>query len=387
MSHPKRSDLAAGTALPNNVIDISDQADIEEHQIGAGSWDWVDLSQHADGNGEPPPDLLPRTDSHNLFYRNKIHWISGEPESGKSWLALIGAAHTVQNGGHAWYIDFEDSPASIVSRFQALGLTLDQITRDIYYSQPDDALFDHRGEDTAHGLGWRYQLTEAVQQRRPDFVVVDGVTESLAVHGLDHDNHSVAKWINGLLKPIRDTTGAATAVIDHVTKSTEGRNRWAIGGQHKLAATDVAFIVDSKTPIGRAQLGDDEGRTGISQISLSKDRPGHHRGLGVGRGEPLADLRVTSYPDGGISWELQPPNTTKAPDDVPLQAAIIHYLTQYEGASKRNIEEGVTGSAAKIREQIQVLVNREFIAVQKVGQSHQHTVTDEGAEWYAEAQE
>ena len=100
----------------------------------------------------------------------------------------------------------------------------------------------------------------------PYFAVIDGVTEALTIFGLDlNDNADSARWYQQLPRPIV-RRGAAVLLIDHVTKDREGRGRFAIGAQHKLAGVDVAYGVEVVEPFGG-------GRDGLVKVTVAKDRP------------------------------------------------------------------------------------------------------------------
>ena len=86
--------------------------------------------------------------------------------------------------------------------------------------------------------------------------MIDGVTEALALEGLDMaSNQDVAE----LLQPARRGRSHGPAPpccsIDHVTKDREARGRYAIGAQHKLAGVDVAYRLDVVQPFGRGREG------------------------------------------------------------------------------------------------------------------------------------
>jgi hypothetical protein len=57
-------------------------------------------------------------------------------------------------------------------------------------------------------------------------------------------------------------------LIDHVTKDTSTRNRWAIGGQAKTAGlTGAPYTVEVVAPLGRGMRGE-------VVLKIPKDRPG-----------------------------------------------------------------------------------------------------------------
>ncbi len=57
-------------------------------------------------------------------------------------------------------------------------------------------------------------------------------------------------------RQVAEQTGAAVVMIDHVTKDSESRGRFAIGGQAKLAGlTGAAYTVDVAHPLGTGCAG------------------------------------------------------------------------------------------------------------------------------------
>ena len=106
--------------------------------------------------------------------------------------------------------------------------------------------------------------------RRYALAVIDGVTDALGIFGCSTiDNDDVAGWIRTVPKQIAARTGAAVVLIDHVTKDTSTRNRWAIGGQAKMAGlTGAAYTVEVVEPLGRGMRGE----------VVLKDREGPSRG-------------------------------------------------------------------------------------------------------------
>jgi hypothetical protein len=72
-------------------------------------------------------------------------------------------------------------------------------------------------------------------------VVLDGVTEALRTLSRSTvDNDEVTAFMREVPRTIAQRTEAAVVVVDHVTKGTEGRGRFAIGAQAKMAALDGA---------------------------------------------------------------------------------------------------------------------------------------------------
>jgi hypothetical protein len=102
--------------------------------------------------------------------------------------------------------------------------------------------------------------------------VIDGVTDALGIFGCSTiDNDEVARWIRTVPKQIAARNGAAMVLIDHVTKDTSTRNRWAIDGQAKMAGlTGAAYTVNVVQPLGH-------GLRGEVVLRIGKDRPDNVR--------------------------------------------------------------------------------------------------------------
>jgi hypothetical protein len=128
----------------------------------------------------------------------------------------------------------------------------------------------------------------------------------MSLDGLDLlDNKDVATWLSRLPRRIADL-GPAVILIDHVTKSREGRDRWAIGAQHKLAGIDgAAYTIDAVHPLAHLASDTLEPVTGVSKITIAKDRPGGVRGFAAGN-KHVGTLQLTAYPDGGITGHIVP---------------------------------------------------------------------------------
>ncbi len=88
----------------------------------ATSWaPLVDLAEVAAGDDEPPR-WLQRSDGVRLLYPGRLHWISGEPETLKTWIALWAVIDALTQGARVAFIDLEDDAAGLVARLDALGM-------------------------------------------------------------------------------------------------------------------------------------------------------------------------------------------------------------------------------------------------------------------------
>lgn len=206
-----------------------------------------------------------------LFYDEGVHWVQGESESGKTWVALGVLVDVLRRGGTALMIDYEDVEDRVLERLDQLGLTDDEIERLVYVD--------------GHTAGFQ-ALVAHVATVHYDVMVLDGVTSALSQAGLKgRDEQELTRWVD--LLPRR----AKMAVcIDHVTKDVEGRNGMAIGSQAKKSVvTGSSFEVRAKDKFGR-------GASGTIELRLQKDKPGFVRGTQI----KVITLKFIANADGGV---------------------------------------------------------------------------------------
>jgi hypothetical protein len=312
----------------------------DDPEVSTSTWMPVDLVPVLDGDVvDQPPSILERTDGQATLYLRRTHNLVGEPEAGKGWLALRGCAGRLAVGERVVYFDFETTAPEIVGRLRSLGVLDTHIFGLFSYVRPQEP------------------LDVDVTAIAPDatLAVIDGVTESMVLHGWDvRDNKDVAEFLKKLARPLADA-GAAVLLIDHVTKDREGRGRWALGAQHKLAGTDVTYMLEAIRPFGR-------GMSGLSRLLVSKDRPGHVRAHSAG-GRVVGDVRFTSEEDGLVTVEIVP---TVEPEDGGFRPTVYmervsRFLEAQAGqASLRLIRGAVSGRAEYIAEAARRLVVEGF---------------------------
>lgn len=253
------------------------------------SWHARDLTAALDGSSRsgPTTSILLRTDGTGLLYPGKAHAFVGEPESGKTWLALFAILQVINAGRVATLIDFEDDEHGIVSRLLALGADRASIAERFRYLRVDDPLDPDEDLDLLEELS-----------HQPVLVVLDGVTEAMTLHGWSGDSaDDVAAFHRRIVRRIA-RTGPAVVLIDHVVKSGDARGRWATGSQHKLAALDGAqYVVERRTPWA-------PGHTGSASIRIVKDRPGAVRSILPDR-RTVGDLVFTCGPSH-VDLEIRP---------------------------------------------------------------------------------
>lgn len=327
--------------------ELPDLADPDADNDDEGHWQFVDLDPILDGTFDPPvPTLLPRNDGTGLIYRGRVHSIAGEPGGGKTWIALHLIADTLTAGGTAMLIDYEDTPASAVSRLRTLGVD-DQAMRDRFaYVRPDGPLIDRQGRVAGHTMA-RLEALAA------DVVVIDSIGESLAAEGFKpNDDDQVTRWFRLLPRRLA-RNGSAVLGLDHRAKNKDDRGLWAIGSQRKLAAIDgAAYVADVK--VAPTKTAD-----GHVRLICAKDRHGTHQ-----RDHMVADVHIRNL-DGGVRLHLAAPATTFRP--TVLMERVSRFLEETPTASKNMILTAVKGKHDSTRLALDVLLAEGYVRKESGG--------------------
>lgn len=292
-----RATTTPAAAQPSNPAQPGAEESRDAPSEPSPSWEPINLTGYIDGTYQPPtPVLLHRTDGPALIYAGLVHDFHGESESGKSLVAQWEVATVLKDGGTAAYIDFESDPGQLVDRLRHMGVT--EFTR-FRYIRPELSPYAATEIDA-----WTHLLAQPY-----DLVILDGVTDALGQFGgSSKENDDIATWHRMVPRTIATRTGAAVILIDHVTKNTDTRGRFALGGQTKMAAIDGAsYVVEVAEPIGK-------GLAGTVVLRVAKDRPGAvrphcGRWRSGDRTQEAARVGVDSTGDG-IVMHIQPPTTT-----------------------------------------------------------------------------
>lgn len=328
----------------------------------ASSWLTIDLTEFIDGSYEPPKaTILRRSDGNALFYPSLVHSIYGESESGKSWITQIAVVTVLAAGGTATLIDFESSPGEVVARLQALGATKEQLRNQLRYIGPE-------ARPTADDPAW-IELLSTTQ----DFVVIDGVTESLVMFGAKTEsNDEVTAWMRTFPRLIASQTGAAVVLVDHVVKNKDERSRFAIGAQAKLAAINGAAYIAEPIDVVAPGL--------ISHIELrvAKDRPGFVRAFSgerrADRTQLAATIRMDSTISGVVTFTVlsaeegatvaTAARAARADSFRPtgLMERISKFLEVGGAESTNAVRKAMGGKAVHVDQALQLLVDEGFVA-------------------------
>lgn len=313
-----------------------------EEKIDTTSWQELPLLAALEGAGDDDePTMLVRDDGACLLYPSRVHAFAGEPESGKTWLALYACAEQMEMHRHAVYVDFEDTLVGVVGRLLALGVGPDTILGHFHYIRPTEPL----------GPEGRHAVANLITRTQPTIVVIDGLTEALTLHGYAlESNRDVAAFLEVLPRFVV-RQGPAVVIIDHVEKDKERRGRWAIGAQHKLAGVDgVSYGLEVVKPVVRD--GD-----GLVRLVVAKDRPGHVRRVAAER--KIAAEVATLSDKNLLTLTLNTPSGHRAESDwrpTALMERVSRWLEIHPGESGRMVEASVTGKGPSIREALKFLV-------------------------------
>lgn len=278
---------------------------------------YFDVASLLAGNlPEPPkPTIMRRTDGVGLFYEGQFSLVFGDPECGKTWLALCAIAQVLTDGGRALFIDLDHNGAvSIITRLLNLGVpveTLGDLARFRYIEPGDTAEL--------------FQVVQDCQEWRPDLVGIDSLGELLPMFRASSNNGDDFTAVHArIIKPLV-RVGAAVVVIDHLAKGTESRQTGPTGSPAKRRAVGgVSLRV-------RAKEAFTPGRGGTAYVLVNKDRHGGLRAASpTGDREPLAAV-FTLHPESGdeLTFSLRPardgeqaPADHAAPDLVAKIAAL-----------------------------------------------------------------
>jgi hypothetical protein len=320
------------------------------------SWKRIDLTAVVNGTYEPPrPTMMLRTDGHGLLYPGLVHTFQGEPESGKSMVVQAEAARVLSANGSVLYLDFESDQGTVVTRMMALGATPEDILAGLDYRRPEGDL-----EAGSNILDW-----QEITSTRYDLAVIDGVNEALAVFGYAmNENDDIIRWGRALPKALATHTGAAVACVDHVTKSKDGRGRFAIGAQSKLSyLTGTSYNVDVVSPLIKGQRG-------VLSLRIGKDRAGGvrpHAGQfrDSDRSQEAAVAVFDSRGDHEIIYSLE------APNDKTQQWRPTGYMEKISRAiedstekklSKTAVRSAVGGSSNRVDEALNHLETEHYVS-------------------------
>jgi hypothetical protein len=389
-AHQRRLNMLAGklsesARISDDELRLANVREIHDH-LGNGvltpfatptdsrdrSWAPVDLSPYLVEGGLDPiePEVGLRSDDRALLYKGRIHTWAGESEAGKSWLAVHCVLAEMRKGNTSVIVDFEDEPYGWIARLMAAGARPQELEVGLAYIRPEEPI----GSLTSFA---RSLLGQAIHDLSPSFVLLDGTTDAMTLHGLNPLDNKDAAQFGRMLPRWIASQGPAVVASDHMAKGVDrskGMPRYQMGAVHKLNGVDGAsFIMDNKSPFGI-------GLTGRSTLYIAKDRPGYLRQYGrASQGLYwYADLVMISRDASFVELELEPP---PEPRDVGtyrptilMQRISDAMVRAREPLSQRGIEDRVKGNAKNIREALAFLVDDGYVQVEQTSRSKAHTL-------------
>ena len=197
-------------------------------------------------------------------------------------------------------------------------------------------------------------------------VVIDGVTEALALFDLKLESSTdQAEFLKLLARRLAEV-GPAVLHVDNVIKDKDRRGRYAIGSQHKLAGTDVTYMLEAIAPFGR-------GLSGKSKLTVSKDRPGFIRAASA-KGKIVGEVRFESDPEtGAMSVEIERTSDGERFRPTALMERVSRHLeTIEERPSARQILTDVTGSSDYLKTALAVLIEEGYVGWE-LGERRSHS--------------
>ncbi len=285
------------------------------------------------GTHRPEPSIFRRDDGAALVYPGRTHIFMGEPESYKTWAALFMIAQEIKAGNAGLLIDCEDEAATAIERLQQLGLSQDEIAEGFRYISPSGTRFDAVARAYVENVF-------AVCDHMITVAVIDSMTEAMTLNGWDPDKGTdVSSFYHSLPHTLTDQ-GAAVVIIDHVTKTSSTRGRWAIGSERKVSGlTGAAYVFKARRPFGR-------GMTGTVGITMSKDRCGSVRPLARGSDESLGTLTLASDETGAVEVTFRIPGGNAAADASEAFAETVNRIRQ-ETWDVIDASPGITSAALR----------------------------------------
>ena len=192
-----------------------------------------------------------------VLVRGRIHLTYGEPESGKTILALSWMKQVIEEGKNVLFVDEESGIASIANLLSALGADPDLVDKYVHY-------FPFPGVDSSQ-YALLLQYADAL---RPEYCLFDSLTDMLSTAGLDENSGiQVTSWMLDVAQSLaRRDYAPAVVLVDHVTKDASN-TKYSVASRAKKAKSDVLWLVEREADF-------DKTRTAHVTLWRHKNRPG-----------------------------------------------------------------------------------------------------------------
>ncbi len=305
----------------------------------------------AEGFTREMPTLCQHAEGRFLFYAGRVNELHGEPGVGKTNIALCVAAEVMQDGLHVLYLDPEDNPRGIGSRFVALGGRIEDLSERFHYVQsPEPAEF-------AALHAW-------AKKHKPALVILDGLAEALAAEGLKEDApEGILPFFQKRIRPFTDA-GCGVLISDHVAKDKDTRGRWPRGSGAKMGRYDGAVY---EAQLKKAYSPDIDG---FVRLIVAKDRNG-----GAGPvGHIVTDLHFGHDENGAPDIRFEPPQDEIKGKWQPtaLMEKISRFIEDNGAQSTRSLRD--LGKHEYVDRAVYQLKADGHLVVEKQGSANMHSI-------------
>jgi replicative DNA helicase len=306
----------------------------------------------AEGFTREMPTLCQYDEGRFLLYAGRINEIHGEPGVGKTNIALCICAEVMQDGLHVLYLDPEDNPRGIGSRFVALGGRAEDLAERFHYVQNPEP------SEYAALHAW-------AREHKPALVMLDGLAEGLAAEGFSEDKPAeVLQYFRERVRPFTDA-GCAVLISDHVAKDKDTRGRWPRGSGAKMGRYDgVIYEAQLKKPYS-------PDIDGFVRLVVAKDRNG-----GVGPvGQIVTDLHFGHDDEGRPDIRFEAPQ-----DEVKGQwqpTALMEKISRFiedNGPQTKSTLRGL-GKHSYVDQAVTQLIGEGHVAVEQKGAARLHNIS------------
>lgn len=244
-----------------------------------------------------------RSDGIALFYAFAVNVLTGDPEQGKSLVALAVAIQVARAGGIVVWLDLDHNGAQAF-RSRIVSLGGGDLLAQFRFAQPEDR------DGVLSRVRWAKEQTVGL-------LVIDSMGELLPMFGASSDSSDDYTKVHRAVLTPAAKVGWCVVVIDHLSKGTESRAYGSTGTIAKKRAIDGAmYLVRARKPFAPS-------RGGEADLRLLKDRHGSVRGSVDGGKEPVAAVLAIGSEVG--VWEFQKP--TSQPDPLDLDVAVLTNMT------------------------------------------------------------
>jgi len=303
----------------------------------------------------PTPELLARSDGMALLYRGHVNEIHGVPEAGKGFIVAVAVAEELDAGRRVLYLDFDQDPEGVVERVLAAGAAPDSL--DLLDLHPIDEPLPITIQGNIRYLTDDAEDVLVSLTDSASLVVLDGVNAGLSMHGMSAKDERDYADFTRLFAFRFKREGATVILIDHVTKSAEGRGVFAFGTIHKSAVLDGASyavqVIDQPSP----------GRVGRLSLEVAKDRRGGVRATAVrtANKDIAAEIVIDDTGERTVIRVEPPASSSQWRPTFYMQKVSIALEGCSEPVTQNRIEEEVPGKARYVREALIALVEDGYV--------------------------